>query len=370
MSRNFKLVSEDSDHYVRIPNAFFDDFLPDANGEFVKIYLYLLRWLPVPEHTLSIDSIADTFNMTDADVRRALRYWEKKGLLRLSYSDTPEHAITAICLHDVNRLSDDTAPEPKGQKPESAAPPQVQKAEYGAAIQHKPHYEYRTYSMEQINKVCSGAEGCELIGIIQAYLGRTLSQTDLNTVCFFTEELGFSNELVEFLFEYCVNNNHTSMRYIEKTAIGWAEDGIRTVEDARRSIEKHGNSYYAVMKALGLSGRRPATSEAAFIRKWLEEYGFELDMILEACARTIRATHNPSFEYTDRILSNWKKKGIDSLEAVRAEDDAHSRKKTSAAKGKNRQGNAFGNFQQRSYNDKDLDKIFMRKLQTSTKTSD
>ena len=125
------------------------------------------------------------------------------------------------------------------------------------------------------------------------------------------------------------------------------------------------------MKALGLGGRRPATSEAAFIRKWFHEYGFEKDMVLEACARTIRATHSPSFEYTDRILSNWKEKGIDTLEAVKRDDEARARSKSAPAKTAKRQGGQFGNFQQRSYSDTDLDKIFIRRLQSTTgSTSD
>ncbi|MGI6002275.1 MAG: DnaD domain protein [Lachnospiraceae bacterium] len=378
MSRNVKLVSEGSDNYVRIPKAFFDDYLPDANGEFVKIYLYLLRWLPVRDHELSLESIADTFNLTDADVTRALRYWEKKGLLTLSYADGADHAITAICLMDLNRHSEEAQPAlPETPAAQTAMAQPALQTEPAPQIKAAPaapaakHYEKKTYSMEQISSICSGKEGSELIGIIQAYLGRTLSETDLNMICFFTDELGFSNELIEYLFEYCVNNNHTNMRYIEKTAIGWAEEGIKTAEEAHRSIEQYNGTSFAVMKALGLGGRRPATSEAAFIRKWFHEYGFEKDMVLEACARTIRATHSPSFEYTDRILSNWKEKGIDTLEAVKRDDEARARSKSAPAKTAKRQGGQFGNFQQRSYSDTDLDKIFIRRLQSTTgSTSD
>ncbi len=39
---------------VTVIEYLFDEYLPRANGEFLKIYLYLLRWLSHPDHALSL----------------------------------------------------------------------------------------------------------------------------------------------------------------------------------------------------------------------------------------------------------------------------------------------------------------------------
>ena len=80
-----------------IPNTFFDFYLPRAAGEFIKIYLYLLRWQPVREHELSIGSIADFFHLTEGDVVRAFRYWEGEHLLAMTTDD--DGRILSICLN-------------------------------------------------------------------------------------------------------------------------------------------------------------------------------------------------------------------------------------------------------------------------------
>ena len=66
-----------------VPNIFIDRYMPLANGEFVKIYLYLLRTLSSSDHTISVSSIADHFEQTEKDVMRAFNYWTKEGLLRI-----------------------------------------------------------------------------------------------------------------------------------------------------------------------------------------------------------------------------------------------------------------------------------------------
>ncbi len=89
------------------------------------------------------------------------------------------------------------------------------------------------------------------------------------------------------------------------------------------------------MKSFGLNDRVPGTKEANYIQKWLNTYGFSQDMIILACDKTISATHNPSFEYADRILSSWKKAGVCTPKDVEKYDLEHqikvNKKKAEAA---------------------------------------
>ena len=71
-----------------------------ANGEFLKVYLYFYRWHNVPDHELSIASVADTLNMTESDVIRALKYWERESLLSLD-TDTSGTQIFGITFNPI-----------------------------------------------------------------------------------------------------------------------------------------------------------------------------------------------------------------------------------------------------------------------------
>ena len=64
-----------------LPNDFIDHYMADANGEFVKVYLFLLRHLDDPCSSITISTIADCLNNTEKDILRAFRYWESAGLL-------------------------------------------------------------------------------------------------------------------------------------------------------------------------------------------------------------------------------------------------------------------------------------------------
>ena len=86
-----------------VPNTFIDEYMTHADGEFVKIYLYLLRCMNNPDTMFSISDIADKFDHTEKDVTRALKYWEKMHLLRLEFNSREE--LTGICLSDFSLLT-------------------------------------------------------------------------------------------------------------------------------------------------------------------------------------------------------------------------------------------------------------------------
>ena len=81
--------------------------MPGANGEYVKIYLYLLRCLKSEPQELSISLIADKFDHTESDVCRALKYWEKMKLLKLDYDGSRN--LTGV--HILEGVSSGTAAE-------------------------------------------------------------------------------------------------------------------------------------------------------------------------------------------------------------------------------------------------------------------
>lgn len=302
-----------------LENEFIDNYMPEANGEYVKVYLLLLRHLNNPSVELTVSKIADMLDDTEKDVLRALKYWKKMGLLDYAGSEIP--------------------------KASPAAPANTQ----------------------NITKFKNRKELKQLLFVAEQYLGKTLSATDINAITYFYDELHMSSDLIEYLIEYCVENGHKSIHYIQKVALSWSEQKIQTVEEAKTNTVLYNKNCYAVLNAYGIKGRAPAASETAYIRRWNEEYGLSLDLILEACNRTMNTIHQPNFEYTESILKNWLEKGVQHLKDIEAVDMAHrkekeaKRKPAAAVPGRDTK-NKFNNFEGRTY--EDMDDLARKLIQT------
>ena len=330
-----------------LPNDFIDNYMIDANGEFVKVYLFLLRHLDDPCSSLTLTTIADCLNNTEADILRAFRYWEKKGLLRTE-RDT-DGKITALELQKMSLSGGDTSSAAKPSSVSPAAPaPAAASAPLAASVAAKA---------VPIDSFRAQKEIKSLLFIAEQYLGKTLTHTEMETITYFYDTLHMSADLIEYLIESCVENGHKSMHYIRKVAFSWAEDGIETVSQAKEQSALYNKNCYTVLNAFGIKNRGPAASELTYIRKWAEEYAFSPDIIAEACRRTISATHQPSFEYADSILTKWHEKNIRHLKDITALDDEYQKERTAgrtASRSRTSTRN-LNNFERRSYDMESLE---------------
>lgn len=368
-----------------ISNRFIDGFMPQANGEFVKVYLYLLRCVQSHAYNFTISEIADKFNNTEMDVIRALRYWQKAGIVKLDEDPTGQicgiHMLSFDQENDKNTIESINDPATASasiqtQPLDSTASQASDHAASAKAEKVKTILEAtsafntpvsdtvstpakRKYTLDEISEFRKDESVSELLFIVETYIRHPLSESDVNTVLYWREELHFSNDLIVYLLEYCISKGHSSMRYLDKVAIGWHANNITTVEQAKEDAAIHSQAYYGVMKALGITGRSLVESETAFIRKWTKEYAFDLALIQEACSRTISATHQPSFEYTDSILTSWHKNQVHTLDDVKRIDASYNKaKKTAPAKSSNSatvKRNSFNNFNPRSYDYENLE---------------
>ena len=69
-----------------VAHEFIDQYMAVANGEYVKVYLFVLRH---QGEDITIERIADALDHTESDVRRALAYWEKLGILAGTRKEAP-----------------------------------------------------------------------------------------------------------------------------------------------------------------------------------------------------------------------------------------------------------------------------------------
>ena len=342
-----------------VNNLFIDQYMPDANGEFVKIYLYLLRNLQ-DTGELTISSIADIFDHTENDVRRALVYWEKQGLLILSRDssgeireiaftgpwDAPDKGSQEIPAFAETAAAYSESAGEKDDRDASSHSPQE-------ASQKVPKREPRT--ADRIDELRKQEDIEQLLFIAAQYIGRPLSSAEISDILYYYDGLHFSADLIEYLVEYCVSKGNKSRHYMEKVAIGWAGDGISTVQEAKASTNLYNKKYYSVLNAFGIKNRGPAAPEREYIDRWFQEYQFDLPVIVEACSRTIAQIHEPSFQYTDKILKQWQKKGVRHINDIPALDAQRARAKKSAQP-KPASNNRFNNFHQRDYDFEQLEK--------------
>lgn len=358
------LRGERQESFTCIPNLFIDNYIAQANGEYVKVYLYLLRCMNKTDTSLSVSGLADKLELTEADILRALRYWEKAGLLQLDFY--PDQSLKGIMLLDVYQPKtsrDVSLEEPREKTSTPALKDQIPSESAFTDQDEKPQY-----SLEQIEKFQTDESVQEILFITENYLGRTLTSTDMQMLLYWYDVLGFSSDLIEYLIETCISSGHTSLRYMEKVAISWSKQNIKTIEEAKASQQLHSKSTYEIKNAFGITGRNLVASEQRYAKKWVNDYGFSKEIIDEACRRTIAATGKSSFEYADRILENWHKSQVHTLQdIVRADSTFQKAKQTARNEAQTQRACAprFNNFTQRSYN---FDQLEGQLLQTASST--
>lgn len=346
-----------------LSNRFIDNFMPRANGEFVKVYIYLLRVVSAAPSSFNLEDMADRLLCTDRDISRALKYWEAEKLISLTYTaDQQLSGITLLEPGDAGQLESSVSSEGAfsggtasafasavGTDSVSAASGSATSAQTNANATSR-------LTPDRVKELKQNEEIRQLLYITEQYLCKTLTPTEIQKILYFYDELKMSADLIEYLVEYCVSRGRKSIRYIETVALAWFRDGVTTVEMAREASSRFSRDYYTILKAMGISGRNPVENEISYIDTWRKTYGFDLELIQEACSRTVLTTGQPSFQYADKILSGWKKKNVHTLEDIRLLDAEHKKRQLEKSVSHRKQpakqpqaNNRFNNFHQRDY---------------------
>ena len=378
------ISSDIATSFTTVSDIFIDQYMPKANGEFVKVYLYLLRATGSGAGIATISEIADHFSNTEADIVRALNYWASEGILQVQTGADGQITGINLCSLAVSGIQAaqsniQSAVADNAAQNNSTANIQMQDSvveKLKSQATDKPAPSQKEYTLDEIKEFRKNPDISELFFIIETYLKHTLSSIDTNMVLYWLDELHFSTDLVEYLVEYCITKGHSSLRYMNKVALGWADAGIKTVDQAKDDAAAHSQIYYTVMKALGITGRNLVDSEVSLINKWVGEYGFDIELVKAACSKTISAIQKPSFEYTDSILANWRKKDVHTLKDVEVLDANFAKANKASATGSSQGTNAangsskpksnnsgsknkFNNFNQRNNDYDKLEKLFL-----------
>ena len=377
-----KLILDGGDfsNFTTISNIFIDTYMPQANGDYVKIYLYLIRHISsLSKRDFSLSKIADTFGLIESDVLRALKYWEKKELLSLSFAENGE--ISCICIkpmignHCVMKgvfSMNNGNEQDLTNKPVDNEPSESQEENNSTVLTHNDFVvtdivpDEKKYSKEEFKKLTHNPNIKQLAFVAGTYLGKPLTQLEMTDILYMSYSLKFDTEFIEFIMEKCIQAGVKNIGKMKKEAKYYFMRGIKNKNDAK--IDENIRNIIAkkVYEIFNLSSKEHAPSDLDFIRKWSVTYKFSDEFIFEACNRTMATLRKPSFSYADGILTKWYDNNAYTFEEVALLDSIHAKefkkkmannlpkpsKKTVVSKAKARKSN----FTQRNYDYDDLEK--------------
>ena len=398
-----------------IYNSFIEDYMPAANGSYVKVYLYIAKCLQAKESNFSISSLADQLENTEKDILRALMYWEKKGLMSLNrdkatgeilglemlipfaerdfdtYENTAKESAASLGVDsDLSetgaldrrisdfsetgaldrRISDfsetdaanTSSYESSGTDAPSNVNSDVHRASNSAQEKNSSAVKPIQVPPEQIQELSANEDFVWVCNVVESYLERPMKPTEIQLITYLYGTLHFSRELILHLYDYCISMGKTACNYIQTVALSWHEQGIKTPEQAQNASVRYLASYNAVSKALGL-GRGLAEIEKKYVDHWQNDWNMDLSVILEACNRTVLKLHHADFKYTEGILSHWNEQNVRTLQGVEQSDLHYAQtkeqkeKKKPSTSGKQPPRNQFQNFKQRDVSSEELQEL-------------
>lgn len=412
----YEFLKADITSIVSLPSEFIDKYMLKANGDYIKVYLFMLR---NADRLINPEIIADALELTIKDVERAIAYWCKSGALiekaenigKLGNGDDFEEVLITKGMPSKEELEEarriltaakevykrremleagmgaeaskennvkseslDEAKNPKESDKETLDPAKDTDVENNSEGEVKAEAEIPEVKTEppklpdrslvDLTKLKGDEDFQELVFCVQTYTEKIFTPTDTEKLAYLYDVVGMSKDLLEYIAEVSVQKGKKSINYIERVALSFHEKGITTVEEAKEDNVKYFNENKAVLKAFGIYDRVLAPVELRFVKKWFDEYGFSTEIVVEAISRTVLNTSSQSFSYADGILTRWHNENVRTLSDIKTQDAKHDEKVKAAPKTSNTaSGSKFNNFEQRNDNiDSDMQDKFLNEL--------
>jgi DnaD/phage-associated family protein len=288
-----------------LPADVVDLYINEAGCDDLRVLLYVFRHCCGEK--LDLARMSDALGLPEKAIGRALAYWAGKGLLTASPLPAQEEAARVPA----------ESPGAAASKPAAAA--QAAPRRPAAKVLDTPIQ----YTAAEIAEKAKRSEEIRfLLEAVPEKLGRLISPAECSSILYLHDGAGLPADVILMVFEYCVSIGKGNLRYIEKTALGWAEDGISTHELAEQKIlqlEKR-RSFEGKVKALmGISGRALSQTERQHLSRWALEWDISPELVSAAYDICVSRTGKLSFSYINSILKSWHEKGIETPEQAKNE---------------------------------------------------
>ena len=308
-----------------VENIFLNDYMPQADGNFVKIYLLGYKFAKESRGLKAFDFgiIADLLGLIESDLLRAWDYWEKAGIIKKEYNEDGSFNIIFLNLKQLY----------------------IENI-YSASKEEK---------VADRNEILDDKNIANLLSVADYYMRRPLSIAQKQNIASWRDTYNMPTDLIEEAFWYSTEvMKKDSVDYVEAVVRNWAKDNIRSKEDIEKSYKEYDDNRYRLMKVknrIGLSYKAFNQVDFDKVNSWFNDLGFNMDIVMAACDRCIN-TNNPNIGYVDSILRGWKEKGITEVEDIDKLDKTARIPKTK-----------FHNFKEQSdnYSKEDLDELAKKK---------
>lgn len=332
--------------HVELSTVFIDEYLTDCLPVYPLIYIWSLRRL-LDGECATFQEIGERFRVTEGDVIKAWRHWEKEKLVSISSSKNGmEITFLPIQPRSPQNTNIITLPGFEGTPTPPTHDPDVTPAPAA-----RPNYTAQELACYR----CESRDVERLFSRAEKTLGKLLSYNDMNVIFSFHDWLRLPIDVIEFLLEYCEENDHRNLRYIEKCAIDWADRGISDLEKAAAYVQNFDRDYRTILRHAGQVSGYPTPAQRKYMDKWLHEMNMPLELITEAIDRCVEKINKFDKKYTEKILTDWHRKGVFTTEAIAAADSEFADSKpvrTSKSK-----PNRFINFKQRDIDYSQYEKL-------------
>lgn len=383
--KTITISTENSETYSSISNFFIDYYMTEANGEFVKVYLYLARLLS-NNSAVTVADIADHFNLTENDICRAIKYWINRDVLRLNYDGSghlsgivllPLHPPKSAHKHDADTSILHTSVRAKADaQTDEDIHALVAPKTHGKIASIQPELPVSTvlsappkpkFSQNDMNSMYNDDDWADIVYQVETLFGKQISARDAQTLMYIYDTLEFDIDLFEYLIEYCTTMNKKNCRYMEAVAIAWYKDGIKTRQQAKEQSTATTGIAKIVFKALGIRRPYPTNIEMAYITTWSKDFGFSSEIISKACERAIAAKpSSANFAYINGILDNWNKNNVKSIADIDELDKvfASKVKRNTGKAGGSMNTNSFNSFAQTKLDDQldEMEQLFLKEV--------
>ncbi|WP_460295729.1 DnaD domain protein [Clostridium sardiniense] len=314
--------------FTPVSNVFIEKYMPKARGEFVKVYLLMLKYNIASEPGVNSSVLAATLNLLESDIMNALNYWNDEGVIKLVPIDKMSNfSIEFLSLEDED--------------------PNVNKDNINI--------------LEALNN----SETTDMLKDIEKILARPLSSKEMEIYLGWQREFNFPSELILILIEYCSSKGKNNFRYIEKVAESWNDMNIKTVEEAQIHIKQNEDKWTKIRRILSYLGMKSSEvmkPQEEMLEKWIFTYKFNMQLIEKACDICFERLNRADFKYIDGILGKWHQNNIKTIEDIALKDKNKSNNKQFKTNYNNNTNSnkpkaiRFNDFTQREYDYDSLEK--------------
>lgn len=336
-----------------VENIFITDFMPLADGTYVKVYLLGYKYANDKENSSSFnnETIAKNLKIPLSDVLNAWTFWESQGIIKKHKSD--DEYNYSVEFMNLKQLYVDKIYKHLSA---SSALPSLAKEDKNYVNNN---------DLIELNK---DEEFVQMHKEIEKIFGKFVNISDKRKINQWQRQYDLSPEMIIQAFSYCVNNKKKrSMSYIEKTIAAWNRAGVTdldTLAEFLETKEERYSIYSRISQSLGFMNRALTEGEMNTIDKWFDDFGFSKEMVLKALENSTKIS-SPNISYFDAILEKWYEKGYKTPEDI-VDDRKSGTKKEIPAEKKSSQGtkNKFHNFEQTisEYSEKEMEEIAQRNL--------